>query len=313
MNGIIAKLLADATAPLMTDLTLVKQQVGVAPDAPTVPTVDARLLALRTDVTGQATLIGPRMTNRSSALRLDAFEAALALLDSKVTTLTDALAAQYASLAPRLEIGEANTRLSLANDALNAAAAQSADAKAAAAISKAEAADAKAVAARLVADAALALAQADQVGTAEAKAAATTAQAAADKAQATASDAAALAAADKVAAAEARALAAEAKTTALAAQATADKLAARFRGKLVATPAITLAVNGSTSVPVLWDTPFADANYEIELTPQGTSLLGVRLSYTSKTAAGFSLLLTNLGALSLAIAAGVVDATALHN
>ena len=64
---------------------------------------------------------------------------------------------------------------------------------------------------------------------------------------------------------------------------------------------------------VTWAPAFADANYSVEVSKSGTSLAGVDLSYSNKTATGCTITLKNTTLASLAIAAGVLDLIAIHN
>ena len=231
------------------------------------------------------------MSNRASALRLNALEPALALLGARLDTLLTSMATQSAAFALRLSVAEANATLSLANDA-------QAVTSSAAAQAKADAADSKALAAQ--ADIALLKVRATQD------------EAAIATAQQTAVQARTLAEADAAAATEAKTLATQAKAQVTQAQADLLALQARFRVKLVTTPAVTLTAGSAKTVGVLWDTPFADDKYALELTAAGANLVGIRATYTDKTATGFTLVLTNIGSLPLTLTTGAVDAAGLH-
>jgi hypothetical protein len=311
----VAAAISAATEPLSTDLAAVRQQVD--PDA---STVNERLAQLRGARPGQNTpppAAGWRMSNNASATRLDVLEPLVQQIQAALSVLTATLGAQFAGVAAKLELAQATASQSIANDVANALAAQAADAKAVAAQTRADAANTKADLLKTKADeqaAATTLLQAhataDEATLASLQTALTTAQQAVTTAQGKADAAAALAAQARSDAADAKAAAADAKSTAVAAQASVTTLAARFRAKLVATPAVTLTVGTPQTQRVTWDTAFPDANYEIELTAAGTNLTGVRASYTDKTAAGFTLVLLNAGALSLTLTTGAIDAFA---
>ena len=111
MNGVIARQLAPLIAPLATDLSVVKDVVGVAPDA---PTVDERLDAQRIAITGQQTPIGPGMQNRTSALRLNAVEPDLASLRVEVATLRDVTLQGFADVNTLFNLLNAERQLDLA-------------------------------------------------------------------------------------------------------------------------------------------------------------------------------------------------------
>jgi hypothetical protein len=108
---------------------------------------------------------------------------------------------------------------------------------------------------------------------------------------------------------------ATAQSTATAAQTAVTALADKGQVMLgIATPASVglLGAGGTITVPITFPKPFADANYGEAFTRVSGMAAVVGFSVTNKTATGLTLVLTNNGAISLTIPAGVVDAVFTH-
>lgn len=115
MRPFLAKKLAAAiqaaTEPLAQGLDLVQAQVGVASDE--LP-INTRLYNLRTDITGQATLIGPGMQNRTSALRLNVLEPETARQKVELDTLRDVVLQGFADVGTMFSLLNSQRQLDLA-------------------------------------------------------------------------------------------------------------------------------------------------------------------------------------------------------
>lgn len=297
MRPFLKNKIAAEVQPLSTTIGVL--QAVVAPGEPGMPpTIDERLLALRTGITGQDTLIGPGMQNRTSALRLNAIEPQLTALTATVTALSNVVTARFADLGPRLSVAEAAV---IAVQARVTAEEQATVAQQAKNTAN-DLADAARVAHDVSQDAQLALLTSRATDN-ETKIIAAQAKADAAKADAAAAiNAAATAAANATAAQTAAAAAQAAAATAQTAAAT---QAARARTKLVPTPG--MALGATATLNVVWDTPFPDAVYAVIPALVGGSLLGLGATVTAQTAAGCTVQIKNTLGLVLLAGAGTLD------
>jgi hypothetical protein len=218
----------------------------------------------------------------------------------------------------------------LAQQALTAA--QQAQATAAAAQTAASAAQASAATAQTAAAASAASSSAASTAAATASAAAAGSATAATQAQVAAATAGANASAAQASAAAAAGSAAAAQTAATnsattaaaaaAAAATAQTAAASAQAALAAeqgkkrskrVPMGATLISANPTVSVVWDTPFADANYTLQATLQSTNagLLGMVPTITAQDRFGATVTLKIL--LALAAGAGTVHFFAIHD
>lgn len=236
---------------------------------------------------------------------------------TRITLLEQLVMAKFSDLGPRLALAEAEVARTQAAQALIAADLKLLDAKATLTESATQANAASIVALQKLQtaqEAAQALLQArataSETAIATALQKADAAQFAATAAQLSANTAQAKADADAVAAQAAAATAEAAKTTASQAIAASAAIAGRFRIRQIPTPQV--ALGGTMTIPVVWETPFADANYNAVAEFEGLSVLGLTAVVTNRTATGCTVTSKNVLNLQLLAAAGLVTVTAIH-
>ena len=245
--------------------------------------VDTRLNALRVAITGQQTpppATGWRMSNNTSATRLDALEPLLAQLQTALATLTDVVGAQQGTVATQFALVNADRQKDLAAQQLEAARNDLQEAK------------------DVLQDAAIKQLQAQASGNTAALA---TQTARIDTAAASI--------------ASLQTNLAAAKATADAAQAAVAALGDKGRVLLgLATPASVgiLGLGGTLNVAVVFAKPFADDKYTGTVIRATGGAAAMGFSIANRTASGCSVVLTNNGAVSLAVPAGTADLVFTH-
>jgi hypothetical protein len=311
-NKALLALLADATgvsqaapdptqqsAPLVPLPQQIAELVGTdTPEADGLPTSIGGLRALIRTMLGQQQMPTgqwPMSMNRSATRlnllepRVDTQAQDVAVLRAQVATLTDLLGSTRADLLPRLALAEASLLTNTANDAAEAAKQEQVRLKTVALESK-----------QTATDTTLALVQTrltqDEAAIAQAQATATAAKAKAD--------------ADETAAAVAQAIAIAARDTANANQVALNALNARFRLKRLPIPAIGIGATGTLNV--VWDTPFADDNYNAVAQVEGVALLGLAADVTARTKDGCTVQLKNGLGIGITLASATVSITATH-
>ena len=269
------------------------------PDANAVPADMGGLRALLRTMLGQPQVPTgtdwPMSANRS-AKRLTDLEQQFAAFQSLVL-------AKFTDLTPRLALAEATLASAQAGLAANTAADLLRDAKDSLieSATQANALDIAALKLQVAADEAKLTATASAAAAAQFTATAARNEAATAQQKADADATAALAAAAKADAAQATANQAQAGLTALA---------ARFRTKQLPTPAV--AIGGTMTMNVVWDTPFADDKYNAVPEFEGLSVLGLTAVVTNRTATGCTVTSKNVLGLALLAGAGLVTITAIH-
>ena len=284
MNNIIRRYIQRGTESLQN--TVGALQTAVVPEENGVPAkVDNRLRVMM----GQDFPLLPEGQDWEMNIRRNYF--AIKGLGTALAALSESVTARFAELGPAVAL------------ALSTAQAAQADVEANELVDIAQAAElhaveAKAVAAQTKADAAQALASGNTVAISAAQTKADAAQAKAEAAQAQAT--AAIAAA---AAAQAQATAASTATTALA---------GRIRTKRVATPA--MAIGGTATMNVVWETPFPDNLYTMSAPALVSgSLLGLAATVTAHSPTGCTVQIKNTLGLVLLAGAGTLELNAIHD
>jgi hypothetical protein len=305
ISNLIAPDIAAAMSPIMEGLHAVADNTGVslapadplAAGVPSVPTVEARLEALRIAITDQETPIGPPMRNRPIALKVFAMEPRLDSLEklfTQVLALSTANQDQLTVLTAQQALGQQASQQLTAAQAAYELRLTANEAKATLTASATEANRLELVkntAADALRDARLSQ---DATAIAAAKATADQARAEAATAQKKADEDAAA-----VLVAQAQAIAADAKAT--AAQQSVAALAAKFRSATVTVPG--MVIGGSIDVVATWPA-FADTAFVAIAEPAGLALLGLDATevITARTANSATFRIKNV--LGLAIATG---------